>query len=261
MSTEDFIIELFCRVDDVIGQQVKHSQAQLYPSELVTLGMLRALKGGSDRAFYRWLVRDYKILFPTLPERSRLFRLFQVHEDWADYFLAEATVLNVVDSYGIELVHPWREGRKEDRFAQKGLSNHRWIVGGKFCFILNQCGRIVNWTCDSANVSDTSFGDFLWEFNGKMIILADSGFHTKTGDPDCLLICRKGSWNVRMMIETVLSMLTTVCHIKKMGQRFAAYFQARLAFISAAYNLLVDWNGLQADETGSVHLSIAQFSL
>jgi len=199
MPTQDFIIELFCRVDDVMGHESKHAQAKLYPSELVTIGMLRSIKGGSDRAFYRWLVRDYSNLFPLLPERSRLFRLFQVHEQLANYFLADATLLAVVDSYGIELIHPNRERHSESRFAQKGLSNHRWIIGGKYCFILNQFGRIVNWTAASANVSDTSFQSFLHEFDAEMIILADNGFHARQGDPANLLICKRGSWNCRML--------------------------------------------------------------
>jgi hypothetical protein len=76
MTTEDFIIELFCRVDDGMGHLPKHSQASLYPSEVVTLALLFALKGVGNRAFYRWLARDYRHLFPHLPERTRLFRLF-----------------------------------------------------------------------------------------------------------------------------------------------------------------------------------------
>jgi len=28
------------------------------------LGLLHALKGGGNRAFYRWLTRDYRALFP-----------------------------------------------------------------------------------------------------------------------------------------------------------------------------------------------------
>jgi hypothetical protein len=48
------------------------------PSEVVTLGLLHALKGGGNRAFYRWLTCDYRPLFPRLPERTRLFRLFRV---------------------------------------------------------------------------------------------------------------------------------------------------------------------------------------
>ena len=46
MNTIDFIIELFCRIDDqMAGNAVKHGQAKLYPSEVVTFGILFALKG------------------------------------------------------------------------------------------------------------------------------------------------------------------------------------------------------------------------
>ncbi len=68
MTTEDFIITLFCRVHDVMGDKPKHHQAHLYPSEIVTLGLMFALKGVGNRAFYRWLVRGFKHLFPKLPE-------------------------------------------------------------------------------------------------------------------------------------------------------------------------------------------------
>ncbi len=42
----------------------------------------------------------------------------------------------VADSYGIELVHPWRERRTQRAVARKGLSNHRWIVGAKLALVL-----------------------------------------------------------------------------------------------------------------------------
>ncbi len=51
MTTQGFIIELFCRVDDAMTSVSKHNQAGLYPSELVTLGVLFALKGVGCRAF------------------------------------------------------------------------------------------------------------------------------------------------------------------------------------------------------------------
>ena len=47
-------------------------------------------------------------------------------------------MLGVADTYGIELIHPMREGRSQAQIGKKGQSNHRWIVGGKLCFILNQ---------------------------------------------------------------------------------------------------------------------------
>jgi len=157
MTTIDFIIELFCRVDDALQNTMKHPQANLYPSELVTIGILFAIKGVGNRAFYRWLDRDYRQLFPQLPERTRLFRALKTHAAWTDAFLAQPTVLGIADSYGIELIHPIREGRSVAQIGKKGLSNHRWIVGGKLCCVLNQWGLVVDWDCSTANVHDTTF--------------------------------------------------------------------------------------------------------
>jgi hypothetical protein len=74
MTTEDFITNLFCRVDDRMKNVPNHSQASLWPRKLVTLSLLFALKGIGSRAFYRWLTRDYIACFPALPEHIRLFR-------------------------------------------------------------------------------------------------------------------------------------------------------------------------------------------
>jgi len=71
MTTENFIIELFCRIDDRMKPVPKHSQAHLWHSEVVTIGVLFGLKGVGERGFYRWLRWDYHPLFPHLPERAR----------------------------------------------------------------------------------------------------------------------------------------------------------------------------------------------
>jgi len=78
-TTVEFITALFCEVDEQLGAIPKHPEAHLWPSEVVTLGLLHALKGVGNRAFYRWLTRDYRALFPRLPERTRLFRLFSAY--------------------------------------------------------------------------------------------------------------------------------------------------------------------------------------
>ena len=261
MTTEDFITELFCRIDDQMKDITKHPQANLFPSEVVTLAVLFALKGVGDRAFYRWIARDYRPLFPKLPERTRLFRLFKVHQNWTERFLAEATVLGVADSYGIELLHPYRQGRSERQIGKKGFSNHRWIVGGKLCFVLNQLGLISGWTCDTANVHDTAFHPLIRSFEDEMLILSDHGFFSKASNPSNLKVCKRGTWNVHIIVETVLSMLTTICHFKRISHRVWDYFKARLAFTMAAFNILVQWYGLKPDDQGFVHLSIAEFSL
>src|SRR5262249_30172818 len=145
-----------------------------------------------------------------LPDRTRLFRLFKTHQHWADRFLATPTILGVADSYGIELLHPIREGCCKKQIGKKGKSNHRWMVGGKLCFVLNKYGLIVDWDCDRANVSDIGFHPLIEQFNQQMIVLTDTAFHAKQGDPENMKVCKRGTWNVRMVVETVLSMLTTV---------------------------------------------------
>jgi len=261
MTTVDFILTLFWQIDDEMKDISKHPQSHLYPSEIVTLAILFATKGVGNRALYRWLQRDYLDCFPFLPERTRLFRLFKTHQSWSEHFLAQPTILGIADSYGIELIHPMREGRSPQQIGKKGISNHRWIVGGKLAFIINQSGLVTAWTCDTANVHDSTFHPLIELFNEQMIVFADQGFHAKTGDPPNLKICKRGTWNERMIVETVLSMLTTVCHFKKISHRVWDYFRARLGFTMAAFNLLVQLHGLEPDENGRIHLSIAEFGL
>ena len=90
---------------------------------------------------------------------------------------------------------------------------------------------------------------------------SDSAFHAAEGDPMNLKLCPRGEWEDRMLVETVLSMLTLVCHVKKVMHRGWAYFQARLAFTMAAFNVLVQWHGFHPTASGFVPLSIAEFSL
>ena len=166
MITVEFITALFYEVDEQMGAIPKHPEAHLWPSEVVTLGLLHALKGVGNRPFYRWLTRDYRALFPHLPERTRLFRLFKTHHDWTQAFLAAPTVLGVIDTYGIELIHPIREGRSPaadwpQRPLQPSLDCRRetlsivesvWLGGGvgvchgqcadkTFLWLVRQCRR------------------------------------------------------------------------------------------------------------------------
>lgn len=159
MTTEDFILALFCHVDERLKTIPHHRQAKLAVSAVVTLALLFALRGSNTRHFYRWLVRDYLVLFPHLPERTRLFRLFKRHCYLANEFFADPTILGVADSFGIEMCHPVREKRfpERTRLGTKGKSNSRWIVGGKLCVVLNKFGLVCGFQTATANVSDVEF--------------------------------------------------------------------------------------------------------
>ena len=242
MTSEDFIIGLFCEVDDRMAQVPKHPQAKLWPSELVTIGLLFAFKGGYFRAFYRWLCRDYGQLFGQMPERTRLQRLLRTHQDDCARFLADATFFTVIDSYGIELIHPIREGRSKQQIGKKGKSNWRWIVGMKLCWLLNGRGEIVAWAWDTANVHDQVFLPLVETLDGRSIVLADVGFRCAEGIPANLKLCRRGTWNERMLVETALSLVTTVCDLKKVFHRTRHHFAARLAYVSAMFNVILALN-------------------
>jgi hypothetical protein len=94
-----------------------------------------------------------------------------------------------------------------------------------------------------------------------MIGLGDLGFRCRQGVPSNLILCRRGTWSARFLVETVFSMMTTVMHTKKMLQRSWAGIIARVAYTMAMFNLLIAWDGFQPDANGITPLSIARFSL
>ncbi|MBW3622223.1 MAG: hypothetical protein KY468_02305 [Armatimonadetes bacterium] len=96
--------------------------------------------------------------------------------------------------------------------------------------MLDQRGEIVDWACDTTNVYDATFHPLIEQFD------------------------------VRMLVETVFSILTNVCGFKRARHRVWDFFQARLALAMAAYHLLIRWEGLKPDEDGFIRLSIARFS-
>jgi hypothetical protein len=84
--------------------------------------------------------------------------------------------------------------------------------------------------------------------------------HAAEGDHANLKLCQRGEWQDPTLVEAVLSMLTMVCHGKRVMHRMWASFHARLAFTLAAFNVLVQWHGFQPYASGFVPVSMAEFS-
>jgi hypothetical protein len=263
MTTDDIILHIFYLVATSLPEIRRHSQAKLYPSELVTIGILFSLKGGYFRAFYRWLKRDYGDWFGdgTLPERTRLQRLLKTHQAWCSLLLADPTFFTVIDSYPIELIFPIREGRSDQQVGKKGRDKGRWSVGIKFCWLLNEFCRVVAWDWATMNVYDKHFHPIVEPLIGKTIVLADYGFRDQDGVPENMKICKKGTWNERMCVETTLSMVTIVCDLKRIRNRLPKYIQARLAYVVAMFNILLDLFHQLHPEADHFKMSIAEFSL
>ena len=129
------------------------------------------------------------------------------------------------------------------KLAKKGISNQRWIVGGKTVCV----GQPFGADCGTGIVPQPMFYDgsrfqhIVDNVSHQMVAFADEGFAKVDWHPSNLRICPRGQWNDRMLIETILSMLTPVCHLKKVAHRCWVYFKTRLAFTMALFNLLVQW--------------------
>jgi hypothetical protein len=84
---------------------------------------------------------------------------------------------------------------------------------------------VVGWDCAAANVADNTFQWLMQQVDGRMIVLSDTGFHAAEGDPSNLTRCPRGEWQDRMLVETVRSMRTLICHVKKVMHRGWASLQ------------------------------------
>lgn len=256
LQDDDIILHLFCAVADFLREEdFKHPQAKLYLSEIILVGVLFALKGTSFRRFYKWLLK--RRLFAELPERSRLQRLTIGKSKYCNQFLSSPTFFNILDSFGIEVIHPIREGRsgQSKSVSKKGVSNHRWIVGRKLAVTINQQLQVVKLSDDTANVSDTIFDDS-HEFDSG-ITLTDQGFKKKAGTPHTFKICPKGRWNERMAIETLYSLWVRICNAKKSFHRSVAGFKAKVAYLVSLSNLIIRLN----EKLGFTRLSMVQWAL
>jgi len=260
VTTEDIIVHIFCYVDDALGVVPKEPLAKLHPSEVVTIGILFALKGGHFHAFYRWLKRDYDGLFGGLPERTRLLRQLQRHEDLTDHLLCEPSLLCVADSYPIELIFPIRQGRSAQQVGGKGKDKGRWSVGVKLAWVVNTFGDVCGWSWQPMNQPDQDFLPLLAMFDQESVVMTDFGFRCAAGIPTNVKICKKGTWNERIAIETIFSLMTVICKAKKIHHRAAAYIQARLAYMAATFNVcLALFHTLH--DADPFKISIAEFSL
>ncbi len=241
MTEMKFIIKVRQSVWAYLGDKRQHPQAKLHPADVVVIGLLYAKRGGHFRAFYRWLKVHYRWLFGSLPERSRLSRLLCRYAAETGVFLGEVSLFTLIDSYGIELLHPAREKRSRTPLGKKGKSNRRWIVGVKLAWLLNQKGQVVAWDWASANLHDQYFRPLAQQFHEQTITLCDLHFR-KRGEPLLnLKPCRHKTWSERMLIERTFAVLSKVFALKRLFHRRPAPLHAHLAFVAALFNLLLQW--------------------
>ena len=73
MTTVDLITALFYEVDEQLHAIPKHPEAHLWPSEVVTLGLLHALKGGGQSPLLSH-VQGVRLNYPIFARVEYLLR-------------------------------------------------------------------------------------------------------------------------------------------------------------------------------------------
>ncbi len=239
-SSTEIILAIFLFVENLTCDLAQHPQSKLHPSEIVTLALLWRLKDSSIRRFHIWA--QFTGLFPNLPDHSRLFRLFQHYkptievlaQSWSQEHWA------VVDSTGVELIHPIRQGRTVQNWHGKNKSKGRWYVGQKVAILVSPSGQIMNWECLPANAHDTWFENVFEEH--PCIVLGDFGFKRAKGHPDWLVICQRGECNERMVVESAFSQMKRLLGFDKIRAKTKAGFELAVTCIVALFNTLLELN-------------------
>ena len=155
MTTEDSIIHIFCCVDEQMREVKKVPQAKLYPSEVATIGNCLRLKvvtferftAGSNAIFSHCLgvcPIELCCCVNCVPSSMRPTGCWP-------------SLLNVIDSFPIELLFPIREGRSKRQLGTKNRDKGRWSIGIKLCWVLNRLGQVVGWHWLPMNRPDQDF--------------------------------------------------------------------------------------------------------
>ncbi len=110
------------------------------------------------------------------------------------------------------------------------------------CWLINDWGQVVSWAWNTTNVHDQTFLPLVSDLEDERIVLAGTGFNDADGIPSNLKLCPRGTWNERMLVETALSLVTMVTHLKKVFRRTTHHLQARFAYVAALFNALLQLN-------------------
>lgn len=77
------------------------------------------------------------------------------------------------------------------------------------------------------------------QFAGETIALCDFGFGKRGEAAGNLKVCTVKTWSERTLIETMFSLLTRVCHSKRLFYRSMRTLDTHLGYLAALFNALV----------------------
>ncbi len=191
MPIEDFIIYVYCLVDDFLKKTDKLRQRGPRPllsdAEVITIEIVGEFLGyGNDKALFEYVKHHWYSWFPNLRSRSSFVRqsanLWVVKERLRLHlyqFVRSCQDIFLVDGFPIPICHPKRVHKKtpfrgQGDFGYCAAKQEKYF-GFKGHLLTNQDGLIVSFTFTPANTDERDvLPEMAQNLNGH--IIADKGF-------------------------------------------------------------------------------------
>jgi hypothetical protein len=257
MSIDDFIIAVFCVIDDELGKVLKGKKLRqrgpapgLTDSEVVTIEIVGEFLGKDcDKAIWEYFKRHWLHFFPNIPDRSNFVRQAAnlhvikrlLQENLATGLSGFGDSLHMIDGLPIPVckfarAHFSRNFKEDAAYGYCATKKERYY-GFRGHVVINSIGVITTATFTKANIDERDVCPELVE-KMKGLLLGDKGFirpelqsklreqglNLQTPLRDNMKDERPRfflKWLVgtRRLIETVIGQLTDRFHIEKVRAR------------------------------------------
>lgn len=267
MSIEDFIITVYCLVDEmlklVVKQKLRHRgfEPHLSDAEILTMEIIAEFLGiDTDKGAWEYFHRHWQHWFPYLGSRSNFAKhaanLWQVKQSiqksLAEQLGAFSDLLHLADGFPIPVCHFKRSHfsplfKSEAAYGYCASKSEKYY-GFKGNLLINSEGAITGITATAANVDER---ESLWDLIGGIqgMVIADkgligadyreelmkfSGINLQTAVRNNMEEARSPEWvrwlvSTRRLVETVIGQLTERFHIERVRARKLWYFTNRIA--------------------------------
>ena len=282
---EDFILVVYVIIDDLYQQYVPSevanrnniSEAKLSDSEIITISICGELAGiDSENAWYSFIKRNYRHLFPKICSRSRFNRirraLMQTTEllrqkiitdfpiPFSQYFVVDSFPLAVCKFGRARYCHSFR-GHGAD--YGKCPSKKETYFGYKVHAMITLEGFITSFEVTPASTDDREGLRDMVENQSGLVILGDKGYTGEKLSREmqeqgiCLMSLKrsnsKTNWpksvrqlifKLRRRVETVFSQLSEQLNAERVLARSFQGLCTRLVNKILAYNLCLALNSI-----------------
>jgi Transposase DDE domain len=257
MSIEEFIITVFCLVDDLLnellaGQQLRQRgfQPNLTDSEVITIEVVGEFLGlDQDKKIWEYFKGHWRHLFPKIPSRTSFVRHAanlhvikrKLQEELAERLGANDDRLHIIDGFPMPIC---KFARAYFSCTFRGEADYGYCAAKKECYygfrghlVINSNGVITAATFTAANIDEREVCPELTS-GIRGLLLGDKGFirHSLTEEL-CLnhlylqtpvrenmkesrpLSFLKWMKSTRRLVETVIGQLVERFHIEKIRAR------------------------------------------